>query len=118
MGFVSLYPSYELGVIELQTLLGASFCMIRASKIHRLKLAEETMIKAVTRTSTLFAAVVALGAFLGAAAPAQADGAERCIRASQCHGPLPQICERCSNGTTACAHHVCVHHRCGMQICG
>lgn len=49
-------------------------------------------------------------------APAQA--AERCTRASQCHGPLPQICERCSDGHFACAHWACVDHRCEIEICG
>lgn len=74
------------------------------------------MIKSLTLTSTLFAAILALSALVGAGAPAQAAG--YCNRASQCHGPLPQICERCRNGHTECAHHVCVHHRCGMRICG
>lgn len=74
------------------------------------------MIKAVKRTSLVFAAILALSALAGAAAPAQAAG--HCIRASQCHGPLPQICERCSGGHAVCAHWACVDHRCVMQICG
>ena len=78
---------------------------------------EDVMIKTLTRMLPLFACVVALSALTGAASPAQAAGA-RCNTASQCHGILPQICERCSNGHTVCAHHACVHHKCVVQICG
>jgi hypothetical protein len=74
------------------------------------------MIKALTKPSLLFAALLALSALAGAGAPAQAAGS--CMRASQCRGPLPQICERCSNGRTACAHWACLAHRCTLQICG
>jgi hypothetical protein len=74
------------------------------------------MVKALTRSSRLFAAVIAMSALVGIGASAEA--ANRCVRASQCHGPLPQICERCSNGHTVCAHWACVDHRCVMQICG
>jgi len=73
------------------------------------------MIKALTRSSfVLFAAIIALSALVGA--PVQA--ADRCMRASQCRGPLPQICMRCSGGHSACAHWACVHHTCEIQICG
>lgn len=74
------------------------------------------MIKILTKSSPLLAAAIALSALVGAAAPAQA--AARCVRASQCHGPLPQICVKCRNGRTECAHWACVAHRCVVQTCG
>jgi hypothetical protein len=74
------------------------------------------MVKVLKRSSPVFAAIVALSALAGAGAPAQAAG--HCVRASQCHGPLPQICERCSNGHSVCAHWACVEHRCVVQLCG
>ncbi len=68
-------------------------------------------------TSLLFVAAIALGALVGGAAPTQAAG-DRCIRASQCKGPLPMICMYCQSlGHAVCAHHVCVHHTCQVQIC-
>jgi hypothetical protein len=75
------------------------------------------MITAATRSAKLFAAMIVVSALVGAGAPAQAADAERCIRAAQCHGPLPQICEQCGNGKSACAHWACVHHKCVVQIC-
>jgi hypothetical protein len=73
------------------------------------------MVKALSKTSLLFAAAVAVSALIGA--PAQA-AAERCIIASQCKGPLPFICMYCgSTGQYGCAHHVCIHHTCQVQIC-
>jgi hypothetical protein len=72
------------------------------------------MIKALTRSPTLFAAIVTLNALVGG--PVQA--AERCTTAQQCHGPLPQICMRCSGGQFACAHWACVRHACEVQMCG
>ena len=74
------------------------------------------MINALARNSVLFAVIIVLSALVGA--PAQAANSDRCRTASQCHGPLPQICMRCSNGHSACAHWACVHHKCEMQICG
>lgn len=71
-----------------------------------------------TSALLLFAATVALSASLGLGAPAQAAEEGRCIIAKQCHGPLPQICEKCSNGHEACAHWACVRHRCVVQVCG
>jgi hypothetical protein len=73
------------------------------------------MIKALSKTSLLFAAAVAMSALVGA--PAQA-AAQRCITAAQCKGPLPFICMFCaSTGKFGCAHHVCIHHNCQVQIC-
>jgi hypothetical protein len=71
--------------------------------------------KALTRTATLFAAIVALTALAGVGPSAQA--AERCRVADECHGPLPQICERCRDGHDVCAHWACVRHRCVVEIC-
>ncbi|HEY4919967.1 MAG TPA: hypothetical protein VII40_07675 [Xanthobacteraceae bacterium] len=72
------------------------------------------MIKAV-RTATLFTAIAALTALAGGAVPAQA--AEHCRVAEECHGPLPQICKRCSDGRDGCAHWACVQHRCVIAYC-
>jgi hypothetical protein len=72
------------------------------------------MIKALTSNSLLFGAIIALGALVGA----PAEAAQRCSTARQCHGALPQICMRCSNGGSACAHWACVRHTCEVQLCG
>jgi hypothetical protein len=56
--------------------------------------------KALTRTATLLAAIVAVSALAGVSAQA----AERCRTAEQCKGPLPQICVRCKDGKDVCAH--------------
>jgi hypothetical protein len=77
---------------------------------------EAIMIKAFARRPRLFGAIIAVSTLAGAAVSAQAAG--YCSRASQCRGPLPQICERCSNGRTVCAHWGCVAHKCTVQICG
>ena len=79
------------------------------------------MIRIFAAHSRLLAGVIPTGALVAVAllaAGASAQAAGYCSRASQCRGPLPQICERCSNGRTACAHWTCVAHRCVMQICG
>jgi hypothetical protein len=73
------------------------------------------MIKALTRTVLLLAALVALSALAGASAPAQA--ADRCNAADECRGPLPQLCKRCSDGRDACAHWACVRHKCVIAFC-
>jgi hypothetical protein len=75
------------------------------------------MIKTLRTTLPLLAAVIALSALTGAGTPAQAAGAARCEQAWDCHGPLPQICMRCRDGHSECAHWTCVRHRCVMQIC-
>jgi hypothetical protein len=73
------------------------------------------MIKTFAKVSLVFAAAVAVSALAGASAQA---AAQRCIRASQCTGPLPMICMYCaSTGKYGCAHHVCVNHTCQVQIC-
>jgi hypothetical protein len=75
------------------------------------------MIKTLSITSALFAATIALSALVGSAAPTQA-AAQRCIVASQCKGPIFDLCMYCgSTGKLGCAHHVCVHHTCQVQIC-
>jgi len=75
------------------------------------------MIGALTKTSALLAAVIAFSALAGTGAPAKAAGAARCNDAWECHGPLPQICVRCRDGHTECAHWVCVRHRCVVETC-
>jgi hypothetical protein len=74
------------------------------------------MIKTLTRSALLFSAVVALNALAGFGAPAQAAG-DRCRTADECHGPLPALCKRCSDGRDGCAHWACVHHRCVIAYC-
>lgn len=74
------------------------------------------MIRALTRTALLSAALIASSALAGVAS-VQAGEGDSCNRASQCRGFLPHICERCSGGHSACAHWACVHHRCEIQIC-
>ena len=63
-----------------------------------------------------FPAIVALSALAGTFAPANAQEVH-CIRASQCHGPLPHICRKCKDGGDRCAHWACVRHRCTISIC-
>ncbi len=75
------------------------------------------MISALNRPSRLFAAIILLGALVGAGAAAQAADEQSCIKAAECHGFLPQICERCGDGKEACAHWTCVHHKYTMEIC-
>lgn len=51
--------------------------------------------------------------------PAPADaGVNACKTAADCHGALPDICEVCPNGGTACAHFVCMAGTCEVAICG
>src|SRR5579871_1866472 len=45
------------------------------------------------------------------------DALKGCNKASDCHGPLPQLCEVCSGGTSACAHWECKAHKCVDTIC-
>lgn len=51
------------------------------------------------------------------------DADNSCHDVSDCHGPLPQLCEVCSttNGTvtggTACAHWACKQGQCAIAIC-
>lgn len=43
--------------------------------------------------------------------------APACTTAADCTGALPQICQVCPNGTTACAHFECVGGQCQVAIC-
>ena len=78
---------------------------------------EDIMIKAVTGILLLLAAAVALSGLLGAGAPAQAAAVAHCMEAWECHGPLPQICVRCRDGHSECAHWACVRHKCVVETC-
>jgi hypothetical protein len=40
-----------------------------------------------------------------------------CSKDSDCSGNLPQLCEVCSNGQTACAHWSCVAGGCAIATC-
>jgi hypothetical protein len=40
-----------------------------------------------------------------------------CNTAADCSGVLPQLCEVCADGTTACAHFACVNNSCQVAIC-
>jgi hypothetical protein len=47
-----------------------------------------------------------------------ADLPQTCRTASECTGPLPQICEVCSDGFSRCAHWTCTpDHKCVTEIC-
>ena len=47
----------------------------------------------------------------------QAPFGPQCTKAADCTGPLPDICEICSNGKSECAHHACESGVCVMEIC-
>jgi hypothetical protein len=40
-----------------------------------------------------------------------------CTKDGDCSGPLPQLCEVCSNGQAACAHWSCVSGSCAVATC-
>ena len=40
-----------------------------------------------------------------------------CAKAADCTGALPQICQVCSGGNTACAHWSCVKKHCEVAVC-
>ena len=40
-----------------------------------------------------------------------------CLAASDCTGPLPQLCEVCSDGGDGCAHFACVDGDCEIAFC-
>jgi len=65
----------------------------------------------------VLAAAVALSTLAGASAPAQAAMAAKCEQAWDCHGPLPQLCVRCKDGHSECAHWACVRHKCAIEYC-
>jgi hypothetical protein len=39
------------------------------------------------------------------------------LSSKKCKGPLPALCQVCSDGTTACAHWVVEHGVCTVEIC-
>ena len=41
----------------------------------------------------------------------------QCVTAADCTGPLPQFCEICADGSTACAHWSCVAGQCSVNAC-
>jgi hypothetical protein len=47
----------------------------------------------------------------------ESGGGNECSAASDCQGPLPQLCEVCASGKTACAHWVCQGGACETSIC-
>jgi hypothetical protein len=40
-----------------------------------------------------------------------------CDDAEDCKGLLPQLCMRCSDGSSGCAHHACVAGKCEIAYC-
>jgi len=40
-----------------------------------------------------------------------------CVTAADCTGPLPALCEVCTNGQEACAHWACIAGVCEIAIC-
>jgi hypothetical protein len=75
------------------------------------------VIKPLARTLPLIAAAIALSAMLGVGAPARAADAQHCMTASDCHGPVPQLCKRCRSGRGGCAHCSCVARKCAIRYC-
>jgi hypothetical protein len=49
--------------------------------------------------------------------PAPAPTGPACNTASDCSGILPQFCQVCSDGTTACAHWACEQGHCTTAVC-
>jgi hypothetical protein len=39
------------------------------------------------------------------------------MKASQCRGPLPQLCMVCSDGVSRCAHWTCYGGMCAAETC-
>jgi hypothetical protein len=52
-----------------------------------------------------------------AAGAAGTPSGQFCSGDVDCQGPLPQICQICPNGATACAHYECVAAQCEVTIC-
>jgi hypothetical protein len=67
-----------------------------------------------TRSSMLFAAIIAVSALMSTGA--RADDA-KCTAAKDCSGALPQICMVCRHGGDGCAHWACVKHACKIAFC-
>jgi hypothetical protein len=40
-----------------------------------------------------------------------------CVTATDCTGPLPDLCRVCANGSAGCAHWACVNHACQIEYC-
>ena len=40
-----------------------------------------------------------------------------CSGDADCHGPLPQFCQLCSDGNSGCAHHECIAGKCAVVTC-
>jgi hypothetical protein len=71
------------------------------------------MLKVIIEKSVLLLGISLLSALVGVPALA----ADRCTSAAQCHGPLPQICMKCSDGRFGCARWACVRYRCVAYMC-
>jgi hypothetical protein len=61
-------------------------------------------------------AAAAAGVSVARSGPCPPRGA--CQADADCHGALPEICEVCRDGRTACAHLVCRAGRCLTEMCG
>lgn len=46
-----------------------------------------------------------------------ATGTSSCAAASDCTGALPQLCEKCADGSSGCAHFVCNSGSCEIAYC-
>ncbi len=69
-----------------------------------------------------FLAVTVMVASLALAEPKPAPpvtdkAGAHCRVDKDCKGPLPDICEKCVDGKTSCAHHACVDGTCETPIC-
>ncbi len=45
------------------------------------------------------------------------SAAGSCSSSSDCRGLLPQLCQVCADGSTACAHHECIAGKCEVVTC-
>jgi hypothetical protein len=45
------------------------------------------------------------------------ESASSCVTASNCRGPLPNLCKVCGDGSDGCAHWACVSGQCQIEYC-
>lgn len=77
-----------------------------ARAVHRL-------IISISLVVTALASILAFVGWNEDVSPAGGD----CDTAADCAGVLPQLCQRCANGQTACAHWVCAQRVCRVKVC-
>jgi hypothetical protein len=77
------------------------------------------MNRALVLTALSFSFLLAAPMLQGcsSASPESTDGTSSDDLKKSCKGPLPDICERCSDGSSECAHWVKTDGKCEIQIC-